>query len=64
MNLVFIILSELFVNLAAGWFAAAFIIPVTGKFPKKLNLWLLTNNLFLGTVSLLAAILLRKASGS
>lgn len=56
-------LSDLFVNLAAGWFGAALVIPITGKLPKRLNLWLLTYNASLGTVSLLITVLLRKAGG-
>lgn len=56
----FLVLSDLFTNLAAGWFGAALIIPITGKLPKKLNLWLLTYNVGFGTLSLLTAVLFRK----
>lgn len=56
-------LSDLFINLAAGWFGAALVIPITGRLPKRLNLWLLTYNASFGTLSLLIAVLLRKVGG-
>lgn len=62
MNLILTILSELFVNLAAGWFAAAFIIPITSKKPKNLNFWLLTINILFGIVCLVLAFLFRRVT--
>ena len=53
------IVSDLFVNLAAGWIGAAVVIPVTSKLDKKVNLGLLTMNLTLGIVFLVAAFELR-----
>jgi len=53
-----IALSELFINLSAGWFGAALILPMTtGKF--KINSSLLLINILYGILSLLIGILLR-----
>jgi len=54
------ILSELFVNLSAGWFGAAFIVPISsGKiFPIKLDL--LTADIIFGIVCLVIAFKVRK----
>ena len=51
-------LSDLFVNLSAGWFGAAFIVPLASK-RSKLKIWLLLVNLLFGIITLLAAVLLR-----
>lgn len=56
----FLTLSDLLVNLAAGWFGVALIIPITGRLPKRLNLWLLTYNISFGTLSVFVAVLLRQ----
>jgi len=49
--LLLITLSDLFVNLSAGWFGAAIIVPLTE--PKlKLKLWVLTTNLLFGILFL------------
>lgn len=51
-------LSELFINLSAGWFGAALILPMTtGKF--RINWKLLMLNVISGMVALLGAVLLR-----
>lgn len=59
----FLKLSDLFVNLSAGWYGAALILPISGKIPKKLNSWLLTQNVILGTLSLVISALFQKAGG-
>ncbi|HZE87236.1 MAG TPA: hypothetical protein VE090_03440 [Methylomirabilota bacterium] len=38
-TIVFNALSDLLINLSAGWFGAAFIIPITVAKGKKNNLW-------------------------
>ena len=53
------IVSDLFVNLAAGWIGAAFIIPITSKLDKQVSLGLLTMNLVIAIVFLVAAFELR-----
>lgn len=50
--------SDLFINLSAGWFGAALIVPLYTKKPK-FKPWVLTINLLLGIVALLLAIFLR-----
>jgi len=55
----FSVLSDLFVNLSAGWFAAAIIIPI-GNRRHKLNLWLLTTNIAFGILALIIAFQLRR----
>lgn len=49
------ILSDLFVNLSAGWFGAALIISIYTKGSEKIDLFALSFNLFFGILSLIAA---------
>ncbi len=56
------ILSELFVNLATGWFGAVFIVPNFSGITSTYEFFLLTADLVLGTVSLLVAFYLRQIS--
>lgn len=58
-----LIISDLFVNLAAGWLGAVFIVPVTSKRPIKVKVGLLTTNLMFAIFSLIAAFELRKLGG-
>lgn len=58
----FIILSELFINLAAGWFGAAIIVPLTSK-RRKTKWWILPMHIGFGIVSLLISYILRKFGG-
>lgn len=53
------IISELCVNLSAGWIGAAVVIPVTSKLDRRVNLGLLTMNLVAATLFLVAAFELR-----
>jgi len=53
------IISELFVNLSAGWFGVAFIVPLTSKRPK-FKWWVLPIHIGFGIVSLLFSYTLRK----
>jgi hypothetical protein len=55
--------SELFINLSAGWFGATFIIPLSSKAPKRINLWLLTINIGLGIFFLIVSFEFKKLSG-
>lgn len=52
------VLSDLFVNLSAGWFGAAFIVPVTSKI-SKLKVWLLIINIGFGIMALVISVILR-----
>ena len=54
----FLALSDLLINLSAGWFGAAIAIPLYTKKPK-FRPWALIINSVLGIVALLIAILLR-----
>lgn len=56
----FLIFSEFFVNLAAGWFGAIFIIPNFSGFKSPFNFFVLTGDILAGIVSLLIAYKLRK----
>lgn len=51
-------LADLFVNLSAGWFGAAVIIPISVKRSKR-KAWALTINTLFGILALGFAILLR-----
>ena len=57
-----IVLSELFVNLAAGWFGAVFIVPNFSGLKLPFNLFVLTMDILLGIFSLVVAFKLRKLS--
>ena len=54
------VIADLFINLSAGWFGAALIIPIRTQKSEKLKLGLLTINLFLGILFLGLAYLFRK----
>jgi len=53
-------ISELFINLSAGWFAAAFISPNFSRKKKAEKLYYLTLNVIFATVCLIIAIYLKK----
>lgn len=53
------VLSDLFVNLSAGWFGAALILPISFK-RTRISWILLTGNLLSGTLSLIVSYLLRR----
>ena len=58
MNIFLNSISDLLINLAAGWFGAAFILPMTiRKF--KANIKILLINLSCGIITLLLAVLIR-----
>lgn len=57
-----ITLSDLFINLSAGWFGAAAIIPLASK-RITLRWKLLPIHIGFGIVSLLLSYLLKKAGG-
>lgn len=57
--ILFTVLSDLLVNLSAGWFGVALILPIAVRKPK-VRLSALTINITLGIVSLLLAFVLRK----
>lgn len=59
----FVITSNLFVNLSAGWFAAALIVPATSKRPAKLNFWIFTTDVLFGILCLMVAFYLGKLGG-
>lgn len=55
------VISELFVNLSAGWFLAAFVVPNSSeKLSLAARLGLLTVDLILGIVCLVIALRLRR----
>jgi len=49
------ILSDLFVNLSAGWLGAAFIVPIVSNRRGKIKLFILTANIILGILALIIA---------
>lgn len=55
--------SEWLINLSAGWFASVFVIPAFVSRSKKVSLWLLTANIILAILSLLAAIEVKRFLG-
>ena len=53
------ILSEMFVNLAAGWFGAIFIVPNYMGLKETWNYWVLTEDFVMGIISIMIALRLR-----
>jgi len=53
-------IADLLINLAAGWFGAIFIVPNFSGLPYPLNVLVLTQDLIVGIVTLIAAIKLRR----
>lgn len=51
--------SDLFINLSAGWFGAALIVPTFSESTIVTNLWVLTVDLILGTLFLLLGFLFK-----
>jgi len=58
----FEIFSELLINLSAGWFGAAFIVPNFAGLTKPTNFWILTANIIFSILCLVLAFRLRKLS--
>ena len=56
------ILSELLINLAAGWYGAAAIIPATSDKPLTTDLGILTVNVIFGALFLVLAYKLRRVT--
>lgn len=57
-----LLFSDLFINLAAGWIGAAIILPASTKRVRFLNLWTLTTNIAFAIVSVWIAFELRIVS--
>lgn len=55
----FLIISDLLINMAAGWLGAVLIVPNFSKEKGKRKLIILTMDIFLATVSLIVAYKLR-----
>lgn len=53
------ILTEFLINLAAGWFGAAIILPIRSE-KRKIKFLLLTVNLSCGILSLAVAYIIRR----
>lgn len=53
------ILSELFVNLSAGWYGAAVIIPISSPEPTAVDFSALTTDIIFGTVCIIISYKLR-----
>ena len=56
----FLGISDWLINLSAGWFAAALIVPAVGRKPTKVNLWILTVNVIFAILFLIEAIQLKR----
>jgi hypothetical protein len=54
------IVSDLFVNLSAGWFGAAFILPSVSENMARIDFRILTGDIILGILSLILAKVFRK----
>ena len=57
-SVILIAVSDLLINLSAGWFGIAIIVPLNVTKRKK-RIWSLLVNIFFGIVSLVFAIALR-----
>ena len=53
-------ISDLCINLSAGWFGAAFIVPNAVGKRGKVKFWILTVDIFLGIIFLVLSVQLRK----
>jgi hypothetical protein len=53
-------ISDLLINLAAGWLGAAFILPMTVK-KFKVNFWLLLLNIGCGIFAFVVSLILRSS---
>jgi hypothetical protein len=51
----FSVVGDLFINLSAGWFGAAFIVPAISQKPILINFAILTVDFILGMVFLVIA---------
>lgn len=49
------LISDLFVNLSAGWFGAALVIPTTSKRPGPINITILTIDIVAGILFMIFA---------
>ena len=56
-------IADWLLNLSAGWFAAAIVVPTLSERSVRINWWLLTVNLLLAILSLLFAIHIREILG-
>jgi len=56
------IFSDLFINLAAGWFGAVIIVPNFSGINPPFNFLILTGDVLAGILSLVAAFKLRRLS--
>ena len=56
----FSVFSDLLINLSAGWFGAAVIVPLNVVKKPKTRLWSLLVNIIFGIVSVILAVSLRK----
>ena len=54
------VISELLINLAAGWFGASFIVPAISEKPITFNLSILTMDIVMGIVFLATSYKLKK----
>ena len=57
------IISDLFVNLAAGWLAAAMIVSPYSQMRRRVRWWVLTGNILFATISLVVAYIFKILSG-
>jgi hypothetical protein len=53
-------ISELFINLSAGWFGAAIIFPITSN-KRKIKKLALILNIFFGIFALVIAVVIRSS---
>lgn len=60
---IFTMISNLFVNLSAGWFAAALIVPATSTKKIQLNFWVFTIDILFATLCLVVAFYSGKMGG-
>ncbi len=59
----FSVLSDLLINLAAGWLGAVVIIPAIAESPKRVNPLMLTGNILFAIFALVIAFELRRFVG-
>jgi len=64
MSIWLLTLSDLLVNLSAGWFGAAIILRTTGKLPKEAKFLAVDSQCFIWYSPLLISVLFRKATGN
>lgn len=56
---IFTMIADWLVNISAGWFGAAIILPATRDWPRKLHIGIIATNLVLALACFFAAVIIK-----